>query len=50
MSRLLYDLEDYLEDAAADEHLPHLLRRIAASLSRTLGEAGALLAAHRAEY
>lgn len=50
MSKLLYDIEDYLEDAAQAGRFPGWLRRILRSLSQTVGEAGALIASHRAEY
>ncbi len=44
MTRLLYDIEDYLEDASAAERLPRWMRRFLAAASRTIGEAGAILA------
>ena len=43
MTRLLYDLEDYLEDASHAERLPGWIRRIAGSIGRTIGETGDLL-------
>ena len=43
MTRLLYDLEDYLEDASHAQRLPGWLRRIARSIGRTIGETGDLL-------
>jgi len=44
MTRLLYDIEDYLEDAAQARGLPRWLRRIVASIGRTVGEAGDIIA------
>ena len=40
MTRLLYGIEDYLEDASQAERLPHWIRRIVLSIGRTVGEAG----------
>jgi hypothetical protein len=47
MTRLLHDLEDYLEDAAHAERLPRWMRRIVRSVGRTIGETGDLIASHR---
>jgi hypothetical protein len=47
MTRLLYDLEDYLEDAAHAERLPAWMRRIVRSIGRTVGETGDLIVWHR---
>ena len=38
MTRLLYDIEDYLEDAAQAARLPRWMRRIVRSIGRTAGE------------
>jgi hypothetical protein len=43
MTRLLYDLEDYLEDASHAERLPGWMRRIVGAVGRTIGETGDLL-------
>jgi hypothetical protein len=43
MTRLLYDIEDYLEDAAQAAPLPWWMRRIVHSISRTAGETADLL-------
>jgi hypothetical protein len=43
MTRLLYDLEDYLEDASRAQRLPGWMRRIASAIGRTIGETGDLL-------
>jgi hypothetical protein len=43
MTRLLYDIEDYLEDAAQAAPLPRWMRRIVHSISRTAGETADLL-------
>jgi hypothetical protein len=47
MTRLLYDLEDYLEDASHAARLPGWMRRIARSVGRTVGETGDLLLRRR---
>ena len=47
MTRLLYDLEDYLEDASQAERLPGWMRRIASAVGRTVGETGDLLLRRR---
>ena len=41
MTKLLYDIEDYLEDAAKTPHMPGWMRRIVRSVGRTVGEADA---------
>ena len=43
MTRLLYGIEDYLEDASQAERLPRWMRRIVLSISRTVGETGDLM-------
>ena len=43
MTRLLYDIEDYLEDASQAERLPRWMRRIVLSIGRTVGETGDLI-------
>lgn len=50
MTRLLYDLEDYLEDAVHAERLPRWMRRIVSAIGRTVGETGDLIARHRARF
>jgi hypothetical protein len=50
MTRLLYDIEDYLEDAAQAAPLPGWMRRIALSISRTAGETADLLFRRRAGF
>jgi hypothetical protein len=50
MTRLLYDIEDYLEDAAQVAPLPGWMRRVARSISRTAGEAADLLFRRRAGF
>jgi len=44
MTRLLYDIEDCLDAAATAELLPDWFRRIVASVGRTVGEAGDMVA------
>jgi hypothetical protein len=44
MTRLLYGIEDYLEDLSHDARIPAWMRRLVRSLSRTIGETGDLLA------
>ncbi len=44
MTRLLYRIEDYLEDVSHDTCIPAWVRRLVRSLSRTIGETGDLLA------
>ncbi|HET6321334.1 MAG TPA: hypothetical protein VFF87_04705 [Hyphomicrobium sp.] len=46
MTRLLYDIEDYLDDAAEAGGLPRWMRRLVRSLGRTVGEAGDLIVRH----
>ncbi len=46
MTRLLYDIEDYLDDAAETGGLPRWMRRLVRSLGRTAGETGDLIARH----
>jgi hypothetical protein len=46
MTRLLYDIEDYLGDAAEAPSLPKWLRRVVSAMSRTVGEAGDIAARH----
>lgn len=48
MTRLLYDIEDYLEDASHAARIPGWMRRIMRSASRTVGETGDLFAWRRA--
>jgi len=48
MTRLLYEIEDYLDDAADAGALPRWMRRLVRSLGRTVGEAGDLIARQRA--
>ena len=43
MTRLLYGIEDYLEDASQTERLPRWMRRIALSIGRTVGETGDII-------
>ena len=50
MTRLLYDIEDYLEDAAHTERVPGWMRRIMRSIGRTVGETGDLIAWRRARF
>ena len=44
MQRVLYSIEDYLEDRALDLQAPWWLRRLIRSLARTVGEVGDLTA------
>lgn len=44
MHRLLYSIEDYLEDRAQGARMPWWLRRLMQSAARTVGEAGDLVA------
>lgn len=44
MTRLLYDIEDYLDDAAHGARCPRLLRRLIAAVGRTVGGAGDIVA------
>jgi hypothetical protein len=44
MTRLLYDIEDYLEDASQTDRIPRWMRRIMRSIGRTVGETGDLIA------
>jgi hypothetical protein len=44
MTRLLYGIEDYLEDLSRDARIPGWMRHLVRSLSRTIGETGDLLA------
>ena len=44
MTRLLYDIEDYLEDASQTDRIPRWMRRIMHSIGRTVGETGDLIA------
>jgi|KBSSwiStaDraftv2_1062776.scaffolds.fasta_scaffold2444618_1 hypothetical protein len=44
MTRLLYDIEDYLEDASQTDRVPRWMRRIMRSIGRTVGETGNLIA------
>ena len=50
MTRLLYDIEDYLEDAAQAAPLPRWMRRIVYSISLTAGETADLLFRRDAEF
>jgi hypothetical protein len=50
MTRLLYDIEDYLEDVAHTYRVPGWMRRIMRSIGRTVGETGALIACRRAGF
>ena len=50
MTRILYDIEDYLEDAAKTPHLPRWMRRIMRSVGRTVGEAGDMVALRYARF
>ncbi|HWK37308.1 MAG TPA: hypothetical protein VNR88_00180 [Hyphomicrobium sp.] len=47
MTRLLHDIEDYLDEAAEAGSLPRWMRRLVRSLGRTVGETGDLIARHR---
>jgi hypothetical protein len=44
MQRVLYSIEDYLDDRSCDERKPWWLRRLMRSAARTFGEAGDILA------
>jgi hypothetical protein len=44
MTRLLYDIEDYLEDASQTDRVPRWMRRSMRSIGRTVGETGDLIA------
>jgi hypothetical protein len=44
MTRLLHDIEDYLEDAAEAERMPRWARRFLTAVGRTIGETGDILA------
>jgi len=46
MHKLLYSIEDYLEDLSLNCSVPWWLRRPVRTLSRTFGEVGDLLAFH----
>ncbi len=46
MTRLLYDLEDYLDDASRAPDMPGWLSRCLSAISRTVGETGDLVARH----
>ncbi|MEI9900486.1 MAG: hypothetical protein WDN31_10590 [Hyphomicrobium sp.] len=48
MTRLLYEIEDYLEDAAEAERLPHWLRHLLDAVGRTIGETADIVARHLA--
>ena len=37
MTRLLYDIEDYLEDASHTDRVPGWMRRVMRSIGRTVG-------------
>ena len=50
MTRLLYDIEDYLEDAAQAAPLPGWMRRIVQSVSRTVGETADMIAWRHARF
>jgi hypothetical protein len=50
MTRILYDIEDYLEDAAKTPRLPRWMRRIMRSVGRTVGEAGDMVALRYARF
>jgi hypothetical protein len=50
MTKLLYDIEDYLEDAAKTPHMPGWMRRIVRSVGRTVGEAGDMVALRYARF
>ena len=43
MTRLLYGIEDYLEDASQAARLPRWMRRIVLSIGRTVGETGDII-------
>ncbi|MBC7832985.1 MAG: hypothetical protein H7Y62_13315 [Hyphomicrobium sp.] len=43
MTRLLYGIEDYLDDASQDDRLPRWMRRIVLSIGRTVGETGGII-------
>jgi len=47
MTRLLYGIEDYLDDTAETGRLPRWMRRFVRSIGRTVGETGDLIAWHR---
>ena len=44
MTRLLHDIEDYLEDASQAERMPSWAQRLMRALGRTIGETGDLIA------
>jgi hypothetical protein len=44
MARLLYSIEDYLEDVAQASGYPRWIRHFVHALSRTAGETGDLIA------
>ena len=44
MQRMLYSIEDYLEDRAFESEVPWWIARLLRSLARTIGEAGDLVA------
>jgi len=50
MTRLLYGIEDYLEETAEIGRHPHWIRHILGSLARTAGEAAALMTRFREGY
>ena len=50
MTKLLYGIEDYLEDASQAERLPRWMRRIVLSAGRTVGEAGDIFFWRRAGF
>jgi hypothetical protein len=50
MTKILYDIEDYLEDASKTPRLPRWMRRIARSVGRTVGEAGDMVALRNARF
>ncbi len=50
MTKLLYDIEDYLEDVARAEKVPTWMRWIVRTLGRTVGEAGDIVAARSARF
>ncbi len=50
MTRLLYGIEDYLEDASQAEQLPRWMRRIVLSIGRTVGETGDIIFRRRAGF
>lgn len=50
MTKILYDIEDYLEDASKTLRMPRWMRRIVRSVGRTVGEAGDIVALRHARF